>query len=73
MGERKMLEQILRGIQNADAKEIDDILDAAVKRRRQLYPDWEMIYLAAPKKNPEDGEQIWKAVWKNMPGQEGGN
>lgn len=64
-----MLEQVLQEIRRADAKEIDEILDAVLERRRQLYPGWEMVYLAAPKQNPEDGERAWKDMWERSNGQ----
>lgn len=63
-----MLEQVLHEIRRADAKEIDELLDAVLERRRQLYPDWEMFYMAAPKQNPENGEQVWKNMWKQLTG-----
>ena len=52
-----MLKIILRSIRKADAKEIDEILDAATERRRQLFPDWEMVFFARPKRTPQEGEE----------------
>ena len=65
-----MLEQILLEIQKAGGKEIDVILDATLERRCQLYPGWEMVYLATPKQTPEYGERAWKDMWVRSNGQE---
>ena len=56
-------EKLLAMIQKADAESIDYILDAAMRRKRELYPDWELFYCAAPKgmiTGPE--EMIRKAM-----------
>lgn len=42
-------EKLVAIIQNADAETIDYILDAAIQRKRELYPDWELFYCAVPK------------------------
>ena len=52
-----MKKTILRCIREADAKEIDEILNAATERRRQLVPDWEMVFFARPKQTPQEGEE----------------
>lgn len=52
-----MKKTILRCIREADAKEIDEILNAATERRRQLFPDWEMVFFARPKQTPQEGEE----------------
>lgn len=44
-----IIKRIIKGIKNADAETIDYILDAAIQRKRELYPDWELFYCAAPK------------------------
>ena len=48
---------VIKLISKADACTIDYILDTAMKRKRELYPDWELFYCAAPKdtiSGPED-------------------
>ena len=52
-----MKKTVLRCIREADAKEIDEILNAATERRRQLFPDWEMVFFARPKQTPQEGEE----------------
>ena len=51
-----MREGTLQNIKKANAKEVDEILDAAMERRRQLFPDWEMVYYARPKKILQEGK-----------------
>ncbi len=46
---KDMKQSILAYIMQADEILVDEILEAAVSRRRQLYPDWEMLYFALPK------------------------
>lgn len=58
-----MLESTLQSIREANAKEIDEIMDAAMERRRQLFPDWEMAFFARPKKSLQDGEREFRDLW----------
>lgn len=51
-----MREGTLQNIKKANAKEVDEILDAAMERRRQLFPDWKMVYYASPKKILQEGK-----------------
>ena len=49
-------------ISRAGAETVDQILDAAFKRRRELFPDWDMIYFALPKNNPKERKMILEQV-----------
>lgn len=42
----------------ADAESVDRILNAVFTRRRELFPDWDMIYFALPKNNPEERKVV---------------
>ena len=44
-----MLDELVEKIASADEEEIEYILTAAVERKRELYPTWEITYLALPK------------------------
>lgn len=55
-------ESITNTIKAADAEEIDEILDMAMERRRELYPDWDMAYLAVPKGAPEGTREIYEKL-----------
>lgn len=63
-----MLKRIMRDIQKADAREVDEILDAAMARRKQLYPDWEMVYFAVPKNDPRERQLLKEMTerYKNL-------
>ena len=50
------LDEMVRKIGAADSEMIDMILDAAMNRKRELYPEWEMVYLALPKNDPQERE-----------------
>ena len=56
--------KILHAIVNADRKTIDDILDVAMKRKRELYPDWEIFYCAAPKESVSSLEEMVRKAWE---------
>lgn len=40
-------------MESATLQQVDAVLMAAVKRREELFPDWEMAYIALPKNDPE--------------------
>ena len=56
--------EILSAIAQADEDSIEDILTAAMKRKQQLYPDWDIRYLAVPRTGEERQryERAWKAL-----------
>ena len=41
-------------ILTANSSDIEVILHAAIKRKRQLFPDWDILYLAIPKHDAEE-------------------
>ena len=54
--------EILSAIAQADKDFIEDILTAAMKRKQQLYPDWDIRYLAVPRTGEE--RQRYERVWR---------
>ena len=60
------MKKVLESIRNADTTEIGDILEAAVQRKRELYPEWEMVYLALPKNDPQERKRTLEWVWKDL-------
>lgn len=62
------VQQVLNYIRQAEPGEIGDILEAAVARKRELYPEWEMVYLALPKNDPEERKRTLDWVWKDLTG-----
>ena len=59
---------MMQEIRKADPAEIDMILEAAVARKRELYPQWEMVYIALPKNDPEERKRTLEWVWKDLNG-----
>lgn len=56
--------RLIREIENSDVFQVDRILDAAMKRKQQLYPDWEIFYCAAQKGKIRGVEDMLKAAWE---------
>lgn len=48
------MENVLQRIGNMTPREIDEAMRALIARKRELYTDWELIYMAIPKNNEED-------------------
>ena len=42
------MDEVIRAIEQTDTENIQDVMQAAMKRYRELYPDWKMIFLSAP-------------------------
>ena len=55
-------QEVLKAIAEADEDFIEDILTAAMKRKQQLYPDWDIRYLAVPRTGEE--RQRYERVWR---------
>jgi len=50
-------------LESANIKQVNRVLNAAVKRREELLPDWEMTYIALPKKDRKlRGEMLEKML-----------
>ena len=58
------MDQVINEILKADVIQIDHILDAAMKRKRELYPDWEIFYCAAEKGKISCTEDMIRAAWE---------
>ena len=47
-------QEVIDRITQAEAGEIQEYVAAAFNRYRQLYPEWDITYMAIPKNDPED-------------------
>lgn len=47
------MSDILSKIQQADDNEINEIIDAITQRYSEVYPDWEIMFLALPRHDPD--------------------
>ena len=54
----------IRHIRAANAAQIDDILEAAIRRKRELHPGWEIIYYAEEKGSMEGPEEWIRRMWE---------
>lgn len=43
------MDEVIRAIEQTDAENMQDVMQAAMKRYRELYPKWKMVFLSAPK------------------------
>jgi len=50
-------EIVIQMIQNAESGEIGFYMKAALERYREVFPEWEIIYTALPKKDSEERRQ----------------
>lgn len=46
--------ELINSIRSAQASEIEDILHFALERKRQLFSDWDILYLAIPKNDEQE-------------------
>lgn len=51
-------EQIFEILEEADAKHIDEYLDAVLNRKRELYPDWDIFCISLPNRDREERERL---------------
>lgn len=52
------MDALIKAIGEANTEEIDDLLDAVIRRKRILYPEWEIIYYSRRKDEGEDPETL---------------
>ena len=52
------VEELKKQISNADSAQIDILLEAAFARKRELYPQWDIQYMALPKDDWEERRKI---------------
>ena len=41
------MDEVIRAIEQADVENMQDLLKATMKRYRELYPKWKILYLSA--------------------------
>ncbi len=51
-------ETLIQAILRADKVQIDQVLDAAMQRKRELYPNWKLFYFAAEKGSTHGPEEM---------------
>ena len=51
-------EELKRQISKADSAQIDGLMDAVFARKRELYPQWDIQYVALPKDDWDEREKF---------------
>ena len=41
------MDEVIRAIEQTDAENMQDLLQATMKRYRELYPEWKILFLSA--------------------------
>ena len=41
------MDEIIRGIEQTDIENMQDVIQAAISRYRELYPDWRILFISA--------------------------
>ena len=49
---------VLELIESAGTYEIDSVLWAAIQRKRELYPNWDFVFVSLPKENLQERVQL---------------
>ena len=62
-----MLNDILAFIKNTDGIQVELILNAVLERKRELFPDWDIQYLAVPKHDDKERQLTLEYIirWMN--------
>ena len=55
---------MIEAIRKVDIDSIDYVLDTAMKRKRELYPDWELFYCAAEKSKINSADDLVREAWE---------
>ena len=62
-----MLDDVLAFTKNTDGIQVELILNAVLDRKRELFPDWDIQYLAVPKHDSREGQLTLEYIirWMN--------
>lgn len=58
-----VMDEVYMKVEEAGMEEIDELLGAAIERKRELFPDWEILYLAMPKRDTQKWKEILDQVY----------
>lgn len=51
------MDEVIRAIEQADSENIQDILQIAIRRYRDLYPQWRMMFISADRNAMDENSQ----------------
>ena len=59
------MDEVIRAIEQTDMENMQDVIQAAIGRYRELYPDWEIIFISAnTKATDECSQELLKLIRK---------
>lgn len=61
-----LMEHISVLIENASQQELQILMDAIQDRYAQLFPDWDILYMALPKADPQQREHLVNQIIKKI-------
>lgn len=53
------MDEVIRAIERTDVENMQDLLQATMKRYRELYPEWKILFLSA---KTDATDEISKAI-----------
>ena len=56
--QKTTLPQVLEFIRQADDCQVSEIIHTLVARYKEVYPDWEVVFLSLPKNNPTERKNM---------------
>lgn len=60
------MDEVYMKIEEAGVEEVDELLSAAIDRKRELFPEWEILYLALPKRDTQKWQEILNQVYSYL-------
>lgn len=61
-----MFHTLLKRIQKADDKEMNEIIHSILKRYRTVYPDWDVAFLSLPKDDTKKRAALLNAILDSL-------
>jgi len=55
-------EDLINVIEKADDLLLNDVIQAVIRRQKEIYPDWELIAFSLPAYNPEERKEFLKQI-----------
>ncbi len=56
------IRRLVKKMRKSDAITVDAVFQAALERKMELYPEWEIIYLALERENRESRKEIVRVM-----------
>lgn len=57
-------EKMLEFVSQAEEEDIGQMITEIIRRQKELYPDWEGMYISFPLKSPDECRRIMETIWK---------